>query len=90
MSQMMAESTDAYALSAVLGAASSALMNVLDGIECVSFYPKLTLARLCWGEHGQYTHEESRFEKQDLVFKRNSGGEIAPCGYTCTNLWRSV
>lgn len=81
---VFAENTYAYALSAVLGATSSGLMNVLDGIECVSVYPKLRLVGLCRGGDLQYTHE-SRFEEQDLEFKYNSGGELAPCGYACAN-----
>lgn len=87
---VLGESTDSYALSAVLGSTSSALMNVLDGVDCVSFYPKLTLAGLCRGGDVQYTHEVVRFEEQGLEFIRNSGGGLVPCGYICANLWRSV
>lgn len=35
---ILTESSDAYALSAVLGDTSSGLMNVLDGLDCVSFF----------------------------------------------------
>lgn len=87
---ILAESKDAYALSAVLGDTSSGLMNVIDGLDCVSFYPKLTLAGICRGGDIQFKHEETRFDEQGLDFRRNSGGGLAPCGYACANLWRAV
>lgn len=87
---ILAESIDRYALSAVLGASSSGLMNVMDGVNCVSFYPKLTLRGICRGGDVQYLHEVARFGEQGLEFRRDSGAWAAPCGYSCATLWRSV
>lgn len=87
---ILGESVDQYALTAVLGATSSALMNVLDGTNCVSFYPTLTLSGICRGGDIHHAHEVARFGEQGLHFKHHSGEWAAPCGYSCAQLWRSV
>lgn len=51
----------------------SELKNVLDGTNCVSAYPKLTLAGICRGGDVQCTHEVIRFGEQGLDFRRHSG-----------------
>lgn len=86
----VSESKDEYAVGAVLGTATSGLMNVLDGTNCFSFYAKLTLAGICRGGDIKCPHEALRIGEQGLEYKGDSGGGLALCGYSCANLWRSV
>lgn len=87
---ILLEGRDEYALSTVLGTSSSGLMNVLDGINCISFYSKLTLAGICRGGDIKCPHDVLRIREQGLEYREDSGNGLALCGYSCAKLWRSV